>query len=279
MTAHPEFTILLARQRSGTNALRSVLQTNPDMFCFDEVFGWADPARLDAVQIRGNYFEFLQQYTAGDIAKAFPERNEQVLTDFLAHLRGLTDKRLILIDVKYNSTHHLDGRFRPLGEPALFGMIKKRRLAVLQLTRRNYLRCLVSQIKAWHSKQYYTREDGPPADVRVQVPANWALRTLELWRAEDQAVAAAFQGYPLYKRVEYTELFPDASGCLASAALQDLRAWFGVSDEFLAQASFRRYSSLPLGKTIENIDELTHTLRGTRFEQDLDDEPAYRLAS
>ena len=40
--AHPEFTVLLARQRSGTNALRSVLSTHPDICCFDEVFKLSD---------------------------------------------------------------------------------------------------------------------------------------------------------------------------------------------------------------------------------------------
>jgi hypothetical protein len=278
MTRHPEFTVLLARQRSGTNALRAVLQSNPEIFCFDEVFAPADPVRLDAVQTHGNYFEFLREYAARDVSRAFPDRHEQILADYLVHLRGLTDKRLIIVDVKYNSTHHLDGPFRDLGEPALWGLIKARELAVLHLTRDHYLRCLVSHLKAWESKQYYVLDGTRPVDARVQVPVNWALNTMGQWQAEDQAVAAAFLGYEFYKRVEYTGLFPDATGSMAPGPLADLRAWFGVPDRFVTRPPFPRYSSLPLVETIENIDQVIDTLRGTRFEYCLDDEPAYRRA-
>jgi hypothetical protein len=118
--AHPAVTVLLARQRSGTNALMSVLETNPDIFCFDEVFRLDEGPRQDAVQQRANYFNFLKGYAGSDIARSFPDRHEQVLTDYLAHLRGLVDVSRIVVDVKYNSTHHLSGVWRPIGEPTLF---------------------------------------------------------------------------------------------------------------------------------------------------------------
>src|SRR4051812_20839471 len=106
---HPDFTVLLARQRSGTNALISVLETNPDIFCFDEVFRLDELPRNDPPQREAKYFTFLRQYAADDVTRTFPDRHEQLLADYLAHLRRLAHKRLIVVDVKYNSTHHLSG--------------------------------------------------------------------------------------------------------------------------------------------------------------------------
>jgi len=275
--AHPEFTVLLARQRSGTNALLSVLGTHPDIFCFDEVFRRDDLIRPDEVQIRGNYFNFLAEYAAGDITKTFPDRHEQVLADYLAHLRALARRRHVVVDVKYNSTHHLSGVWRPMiGEPTLFGALRAREVAVLHLTRRNYLRCLLSHLKAWESKRYYVFDGPAPPDVGVSVPATWALDEMGRWRAEDELVTRAFDGYAFYKQIEYADLFPDTSGAISKSALEDLRTWFAVSDDFANRASLSKQSSLPLKATVENMDELVETLRGTAFEYCLADEPAYR---
>ena len=97
-----------------------------------------------------NYFTFLEQYCAGDVTKTFPDRHAEVFDAFLAYLRGLTSKRLIVLDVKYNSTHHLtdvlagDRRARRSSR-----LLKDQQIGVLHLTRRNLLRCLMSNLKAW----------------------------------------------------------------------------------------------------------------------------------
>lgn len=276
---HPEFTVLLARQRSGTNALRSVLTTHPEIFCFDEVFRCDDLVPPDPVQIRGNFFNFLKEYGRADIARTFPNRHEQVFTDYLAHLRALTPKRFIVIDIKYNSTHHLSGVWRPMLQPPLFTQLKTRQIAVLHLTRRHYLRALLSHLKAWQTKQYKIVDGKAPPDIRVSVPGTWALAEFERWRAEDESVIAAFHEYPFYRRIDYADLFADASGRIAAAALEELRAWFDVADAFTNRPRPAKQSSLPLAAAIENLDEVVGVLRGTRFEYCLEDEAAYPTKS
>lgn len=274
--AHPEFTLLLARQRTGTNALRSILDTHPDLGCFDEVFKFEDRTSTDALTRASNYFTFLESYCAGDITRAFPDRHARVFDDYLAHLRGLHPKRLLVVDVKYNSTHHITGVWRGMGEPTLFDLVKARGLGVLQLTRRNLLRCLVSSLKGHQSNRYYVRDGQPPPDLRIHVPPGWALDTMEHWAREDEFVARVFAGSPHFRQVEYAELFADATGAIAAEALRGLAAWFGVSDAFWNRASLTKQSWLPLEQTIENFDEVRAALRGTRFGYCLDDEPAYQ---
>lgn len=254
----------------------SVLETHPDIFCFDEVFRLDEGPRQDAVQQRANYFNFLRGYAGGDIARSFPDRHEQVLTDYLAYLRGLVDVSRIVVDVKYNSTHHLSGVWRPIGEPTLLAMLRAREVAVLHLTRRNYLRCLLSTMKAWESKQYYARNQQVMPDRSITLFADWALGQVAQWRDEDDLVARAFADYAHYKQVEYATLFPDGSGALASGPLEDLRAWFDVAPAFTNRASYSKQSSLPLADAVINMEEVAKAFRGTPFEYCLDDEPAYR---
>lgn len=274
--AHPAFTCLLARQRSGTHALRSILGTNPDIACFDEVFEIEDRESTDPLKRASNYFTFLPQYCAGDVTRAFPDAVDTLFDDYLAYLRPLAGKPHALLDVKYNSTHHITGTWRTITEPTLFALVQARELAVLHLVRRNYLRSLLSHLKAWESKTYYKYDAAPQADARVTVYTDWALPEMERWRAEDELVAAAFEGYAHYLRVEYDDLFPDATGAMSATGLEQLRAWFGVSDQFSNHAALFKQSSLPLADTIANFDEVRRDLAGTRFAYCLDGEGAYR---
>ena len=275
----PDVTVLLARQRSGTNALRSVLDTHPDICCFDEVFKFEDRRSSDPRVRASNYFTFLEAYCAGDVTRAFPDRHDQLFDDYLTYLRGLTPKRHIVVDVKYNSTHHIGGVWRSIGSPTLFELIKARGLGVIQLTRHNHLRCLLSTLKGRATGRYYVRDGVAPPDLQVTVPPAEALATMEHWAFEDNGVAGAFLDWARFLRVEYTDLFPDGSGAMAPGALQQLAAWFGVGDTFTNQATLTRQSSLPLDQTIANFAQLQAALRGTAFEWCLADEPAYRAAT
>ena len=273
----PEFTILLARQRTGTNALRSVLDTHRDICCFDEVFKLEDRQSPDPRVRASNYFTFLERHCAGDITRAFPDRHAELFTAFLAHLRTLTAKRHIVIDVKYNSTHHITGEWRSLGSPTLFDLIRSHGVGVIQLTRHNLLRCLLSTIKGRTTGRYYVRDNAaPPPDLRVTVPIDAALATMEHWAFEDDVVAGSFADWPRYTRLEYSELFPDRSGAMSAQALAGLARWFGVEPAFTNRVTLSKQSSLPLASTIANFDEVRAALQDTRFAWFLDDEPAYR---
>ncbi|HEV8397068.1 MAG TPA: hypothetical protein VGQ37_22455 [Vicinamibacterales bacterium] len=276
MTPRSDVTVLLARQRSGTNALRGVLETHAEICCLNEVFQLADRRSADPLIRASNYFTFLEHYCAGDVTRSFPDRQPELLAAFLEHLRSLTPKRLIVLDVKYNSTHHLTDVFREMLTPPFFKLVKDRQIRVLHLTRGNLLRCLISNLKAWRSDRYHVLDGQPPTDGRISLPPQWALEKMNGWLAEDELVAAAFEDYASYKRVDYTDIFPDLSGAIGPRALVDLASWFGVRNAFHNHTTFSKLSSLPLDQTIENIEEVRTVLRGTRFEKFLEDEPAYR---
>src|SRR6266496_2941546 len=112
---YSNYIFLLARARSGTNALRLILDGHPEIFGLKEIF------HLQAGNSVGtgetNYFTFLRKQVKTDPLKLIPADNEQLFLEYLAYLRGFTGKRFILMDVKYTSTHHILKSFKAMGSP------------------------------------------------------------------------------------------------------------------------------------------------------------------
>ena len=259
--------LLLARQRSGTNALQAALSTHPDIHCTREVFHDAPEEHPHLDQER-NFFRFLEQRGA-PAARGSAQAQERLFLDYLALLRTSTDKRFLVVDVKLNATHHFDGPWRPLvGHPALFGLAARHRLRVLHLVRANGLRTVVSAIKARRTQRWIEQGGGPAEDIRVEVPVARLVSALWGARGEDELVRTAFEPRGDYLRVEYAELFGDLP-----AGVGGIARWLGADDApAVGDLEVRKQASLPLEETISNFDEVRRVLTGTPFESFLEDE-------
>jgi hypothetical protein len=262
---YSDFVILLARQRSGTNPLRAVLGSHPEIFCFPEVFNnrVAPRQRLGA---QANYFNFVTRNTERDSGDALRrDDDEEVFLDFLEYLRCFTPKRFLLIDVKYSSTHHVTKAWRFVTEePHLFLLIRKHRLRVLNLRRSNYLRYCLSELKAQATRRWTLLDkssaESPQVDQTIEVDIRWLLTTLELCRSEDAAVSRSFENYSRLLRLEYEDLFPQLGAPMSAET----------------KPRHRKQSLLGLEETIQNYEEVAEALRGTEFEHCLEDEAIYR---
>ncbi len=272
------FVVLLARQRSGTNALRSIMESHPDIFCFNEVFSFNDHASEDAALRAPNFFTFLTEYARGDIRRVLPDRHETLFLDFLEYLGCFSSKRYLIIDVKYNSSHFFTKPFSDnMTRPYVFDLMRARELPVLHVTRKNYLRYVLSVMKAWRSRSYAlsTRDARSHSDSSIRLDVGFLLRTLDVCHDEDSVIERAFGSYPRLLSYDYAELFPGGREPIASAFLEELSRWLGVANTFCSETEFEKQSSLPLAETIENFDEVAAALRGTKYEHCLEDEQAY----
>jgi hypothetical protein len=279
MTAdRSEFIVLLARQRSGTNALRSVLTRHPGIFCLPEVFE-PSPRRYP----EASYFDFLEANAPdGRVTSVMcsAEAQEQLFLEYLDFLRGFSDKQYLLFDVKYNSTHHLDGPWRSLNaQPALFDLIERHGIRVLHLTRANHLRSQVSLVQAQMSRQWWVEVEEAPAsaDGAVHIDPESVEHQLAAWQAEDEIVAQRFRDYPLAGGLEYDDVFPVLGGPPNPEVLAAIAGWLGLEPDFGdTQPEFRKQNLSPLREAIANYDEVAAALAGTPFEYCLEDERAYR---
>lgn len=291
-----DFVFLLARQRSGTNPLRSVLDTHPEIFSVPEVFN-STPSPDYKLEVETNYVNFLAKRIRGDLHAALAvEDHRKLFLDFLEYVRCFTDRRFIVVDVKYNSTHHVMKYWRFMTEqPFLFEVIRDEKVWLLNLTRRNYLRYWLSEVKAqltqrwevfdesvvgdraWYLSKYAGRPD--VGDVEVHLDVAETLQILELCRSENELVAASFAGYERYLELDYEDLFHEIGAPVSEGALGKISQWLGIEPDFAERRpEYKKQSVLPLSDTIENYDEIAAALRGTPFEYCLEDERIYRGA-
>ena len=273
---YSNFIILLASQRSGTNALRSVLETHPDIYCHNEVFSVNDIDSPEPNVRQANFFNFMRQYAQGDVTRLYPQAHEKLFLDFLEFLRCFSTKRYMLIDVKYNSTHFLTEPYKWQTAPYLFFLIRKYGLRVFNLTRKNYLRYLVSCVKAQQSGIWsLASTDRKYKDRQVRLETGLLLRDLNFCWEQNDAIERAFSDRTTYMTEDYSAAFGDKSGGVSEELLKQFSSWLGVPCSFSNKSSYRKQSSVPLEETIENYDEVAEILRGTKFEYCLNDELLY----
>jgi hypothetical protein len=279
-------TVLLARQRSGTNALRDVLDSHPEVFCLPEVFQ-SQPSPKARYEVEANYFNFLDE-RRGEIKGVLTseEAQEALFLEYLAHLDTFSEKPRMVVDIKYNSAHNVDAPWRDLAaEPTLFAYIRRNGIRVLNLRRRNYLRYYLSWLKTERTRKYHLHAASADGAVKVEdegieLDLEEMFFRLELCRNEDRLIHRMLGGYDHYEAIEYEELFPRIGEPPADAVLDQVAGWMGIGSEFKkSQPRYRKQSVLPLDQAIVNYDEVAEALRGTEFEYVLEDEPTYRAAA
>jgi len=279
-------TVLLARQRSGTNALRDVLDSHPGVFCLPEVFQ-AQPSPKARHEVEANYFNFLDNHKNGIKAVLTSEEAQEALfLEYLDFLGSFSEKPRLVVDIKYNSAHNVDAPWRDLAaEPTLFAYIRRNGIRVLNLRRRNYLRYYLSWLKTEQTRKYHLHATGSDGAVKVEdegiaVDVKEMFYRLELCQAEDQLIHRMLGGYSHYMPIEYEELFPRIGAPPADAVLGQVAEWMGIEPDFAkTQPRYRKQSVLPFEQAIVNYAEVAAALQGTEFEYVLEDEPTYRTAA
>ena len=280
MTGPRQFVVMLARQRSGTNPLRSVLDTHPDVFCTPEIFH-DNPSAETHLDVELNFFRFVAEHPKGGERRVLSFDDQlEVFVDFLRYVSGFTDKRVIVFDVKYNSTHHLNPAWKYISaEPTLFAFIRSQHLYLMNLTRRNFLRWYLSQQKAERTQAWTARADGTARpDEKIRIDTAHLLRELELCRGENAIVERSLAHHERYLTFDYEELFSGLDAPMSPEILERIAAWLQLPNAFRQSPEYRKQSSLTLEESIENYAEVEEALRGTPFEYCLADEAMYRSA-
>ena len=237
------------------------------------------------LEVETNYFNFLERHTGGDIKPVLVSADEtrHAFAEYLSYLRTFTSSRYILLDVKYNSTHHLDFPWRQMTEePGLFTLLREQGMWVLNVTRRNYLRYYLSWLKGETTKRYTVDEAGADAkdydDPKVTIVPAKLMWALELCRLEDEMVARNLAGWKKYFTVDYAQLFVRPGHPPAAAQLSRISDWLEI-DEFDPQPpQYRKQGTKSLRGTVENYEDVAAALRGTQYETFLGDEPISREA-
>lgn len=253
--------ILLARQRSGTGVLNSIINAHPEVSCVGELF------HPNEIAHKNNYFNFLSKKIQVDPTRALPAANEINYHEFMAHIKSLGYKKNILIDVKYSSTHHFNDYWHSTFDmPKFLQLGKKDRRKILHLKRRNYLKTYISGRLAEQNKIWHTQEK---SDIKITSMVLNETSLLNYIRSTARQVNnfdGYFRKYPYILELEYEELFEE-NGALSITVAEKIAAFLEIDPKPFETTSPTLIKQTPnnLATVIENIDEITIALNKTEF--------------
>jgi len=274
-------TILLARQRTGTNVLRRFLNSHQDIYSINEVF---DPG----IYSHKNFETYEQMYMQiskkqSDLIGAFfpyhyqlvshlqkPISYKQAFCSFLDYINLHTQAEHNIIDIKYNHLHNLTNFITPLlnEKKDIFDIIKKNKIFVINLIRKNYLKSYISGQLASKSGNYVLSKESQKdehKDIMITVDVDQLLYSMGIMKQEDEFIAKNLKDYKNYIHIEYGEMFNE-SGEFDIEFSQKISNFFNVSNTFNRAPSLKKLQDRPLKDIIVNYNEVVKKLTNTPFE-------------
>lgn len=252
-----KYAILLARQRSGTGALGSVLDKHPELKYLGEVF---HPGNVGQEH---NFFTFLLEKVKTDPEAALRDNGYDVFLAFLEKLSEQYSGQTLIVDIKYRSLHHLDGGWRGLEErPRAITETISRGMPVLHLTRRNALRSFLSGRLAEANKVWHAREDQEVSVTSTVLNIRRMSDYIVTAETETDLINRWIRTYPHKEIFDYDEMF-DAEGMVEAGLAARLATLLGVGRFSDRSPGFVKQAPTDLESAIENYPLVKRSLMGS----------------
>ena len=238
----------ISTQRSGSTWLTDLLNSNPDIASYTELF----LLKGDGTPDWGMYKDMVYWQTYRIDLQGIDKyiRPFGVFRYLDESLSRHPDKRAVGLKLMYTQIVHW---------PETLLYLKIRDLRVIHLIRRNVLDVVLSSLARASRKSAHAHQGDAVERVRIQVEPNWLLRQLIKRRREQHwfAYLLSHLGVP-YLEVIYEDIVYDQA--LLSICLEYLGCTNTILDSKLTKMNPSRHDEL-----IENIAEVAAALRGTRF--------------
>lgn len=237
--------VILGRGRTGSNFLRGLMNAHSRVVVFGELFrtpdsiGWEFPdyerfrnSRAPVALMQSDPPAFLER----EVFRNFPSRTAAV-------------------GFKLFYYHARDDRRR-----RLWAWLKEQKdLRVIHLKRRNTLRMIVSEKKAFRTDTWTNTTGAEESKFSVAIDYEECLRRFQHEQAEAAAHDRFFSGHPMLE-VIYEDLASDYRD-----RTKRILEFLDLDYEPIEPSTYRQ-SSQPLAETIENYFELKDKFKGTRWE-------------
>lgn len=249
--------VLLARQRSGTGALGTVLDQQPDIKYMGEVF------HHDAIERPPNYFWFLRRKLQKDPDIVLPNEGPRRFDAYAQFLQKRCPRKHAVIDIKYASTHHFNAHWVGVGEPpTLFKLLASREIPIVHLLRTNFLKAFVSGRLAELNGVWHARKHTKIGIRTFEVDIRACLWYIEKQTRQEALIAEILKKYPKRITLTYEDIFSE-DGTLEEAAAQQLAQFFDVAPFVHRTPVTVKQTSDRLGEVLENFDAVKQALAKT----------------
>ena len=250
--------IVVARQRSGTNLLRSLLVDSKQFIDYKEVFG------QKVTNSPNSYFNFRRKLYQENIDYSLPtvENVETIFRKYLEYLQGKSKNRFIL-DIKYNSFCHFTPFWHsPLEPPMLVKLIKKYQIPVIHLIRDNVLETECSTELYRKNWVATLREGEKLKHSTVSIDPNTIINKLNERNQEIDLFKNYFDNYKYVCTINYAEI---GKGSLTTQTRKKIFEKFNIAIEEDVTSPLKKMGR-SLSETIENYEEISKLLLKNGFE-------------
>jgi LPS sulfotransferase NodH len=244
--------IILGRGRTGSNFLRGLLNSHPQVITFGELFrfpheiGWEFP----------DYDRFLHSPSMVALLQNDPIRFLQ------KQVFGKVPRRIAAVGFKIFYYHAQEDSRRSIW-PYLE---EQKDLKVIHIKRKNTLRMILSEKKAFKTNRWTNTTGVEEAKFSVAIDYEECVRRF----AEEQAAAEEydhrFAEHPMLQ-VLYEDLVSDCQN-----QIRFIQAFLGLDYQALKPSTYRQ-SNQRLSEAITNYAELRNRFIGTRWEVFFDEPP------
>lgn len=267
--------VITAFQRSGTTALGEQLGGDPGHAYWGEIFhpeGYRAAELSAKLRLRSaaNWFRFADDHLPPEF-KTGPQDETlrgRAWGRYDEHLRELGSGRRPVLDIKYNSWHHLEPVWSSIGErPFFFSLLAQRGAVFAHLVRANVLAQALSEVFAFESGLWH-RNVGQTLDteaLRFSADVEGLLARMRTSRRESELIRQWLRPFP-HAELVYEQAFDDQGAIsggtrMALAELgisleaggrgpvlgrigQDPRAWLANREEVVAALSETEFEDL-----------------------------------
>ena len=254
-----KFALLIARQRSGTGALGSILDKHPQLAYLGEIF------HPDNIGEPTNYFTFLKNLVASDPDRAMPWHSQTNFDEYVDAIQPLFLKQKLILDIKYSSLHNINlGWQEPLEPSHIIKYAISLGVPIIHLTRRNLVKVFVSGLLADINKVWHTTDTKSLKVQSVKVDPEEVLYFIKKSEEEYTFFNSWLSNSPRLVSLEYEDML-DANGSLNLNLAKKFVEQFDIEDFVDLSPHYVKQAPSDLSKSIENYEEVKQALSGTEY--------------
>lgn len=201
-----KYIIICAQQRSGTTVFQKALDGTDYIWNCGEIFHHS----IFEAKKDNSFLLFQKRLLKRRPNLILPSKSNrrEIWRLYLTHLEKLTDKEYILLDIKYNSWHHLNTVwYNLLEEPFLVEMLKKQQAYVIQIIRKNKFKQFISAQAARERQIWHNKGNKQIEKVDITIDMDDCKHFIGNSIERDKLFSSWFSEYSKYITLNYEDLF------------------------------------------------------------------------
>jgi hypothetical protein len=191
--------------------------------------------------------------------------NRRILfNEYIAHLSRITSREICLIDVKYNSWHHLNTYWKNFEDrPDLMDFIEENNFTIIHIFRENVFEQALSMHFASQTGIYHVRDGDQEvtSTKKIKVNCRWMLGEMNRSVANTNRFRRFMKTNNNIMELEYTSLIKDDH--ISPVIAENLKQQLNLSGSPLGPTPLKKVTP-PASAVIENIEEVQKFFSETR---------------